>query len=158
MLSSKILILHDDLLNLFHSNTKALSLTKEKKKKKLLASFLFSTHYSHKCFRHTDLRPKDFGFSGQRWAMISGTSMATPHVVGLAVLLKEKYPLWNPAALASAMVTTADVQDSRGVPLQAQEVSGGSTPLLQNATPFDMGGGALDVNVALNLGIIFDAS
>jgi len=102
------------------------------------------------------LRPKDFGFSGQRWAMISGTIMATPHVVGLTVMLKEKYPLWSPATLASAMVTTADVQDSRGVPLQAQEVSRGSTPLLQNATPFDMGGGALDVNVALNPGIIFD--
>ncbi len=106
---------------------------------------------------HTDLRLKDFGFSGQRWAMISGTSMATPHVAGLAALLKEKYPLWSPAALASAMVTTADVQDSRGVPLQAHEISGGSTPLLQNATPFDMGGGALDVNVAFNPGIIFDA-
>ncbi|CAM6074802.1 unnamed protein product [Sphagnum tenellum] len=96
-------------------------------------------------------------YIGQRWAMISGTSMATPHVAGLAALLKEKYPLWSPAALASAMVTTADVQDSRGVPLQAQEVSGGSTPLLQNATPFDMGGGALNVNAALNPGIIFDA-
>ncbi|KAH9553405.1 hypothetical protein CY35_08G007200 [Sphagnum magellanicum] len=96
-------------------------------------------------------------YIGQRWAMISGTSMATPHVAGLAALLKEKYPLWSPAALASAMVTTADVQDSRGVPLQAQEVSAGSTPLLQNATPFDMGGGALNVNAALNPGIIFDA-
>ncbi|CAM5999750.1 unnamed protein product [Sphagnum balticum] len=89
--------------------------------------------------------------------MISRTSMTTPHVAGLTALLKEKYPLWNPAVLALTMVTTTDVQDSRGVPLQAQEVYGGSTPLLQNATPFDMGGGALDVNVALNPGIIFDA-
>ncbi len=33
---------------------------KGKKKKKLLASSLFSTHCGHKSFRHTDLRPKDF--------------------------------------------------------------------------------------------------
>jgi subtilisin family serine protease len=89
--------------------------------------------------------------------MISGTSMATPHAAGLAALLKEKYPLWSPAALASAMTTTADVNDSRGFPLQAQEISGGSAPLLQAATPFDMGGGALNINAALNPGIIFDA-
>jgi subtilisin family serine protease len=96
-------------------------------------------------------------YMGQRWAMISGTSMATPHAAGLAALLKEKYPLWSPAALASAMTTTADVNDSRGFPLQAQEISGGSAPLLQAATPFDMGGGALNINAALNPGIIFDA-
>ncbi|CAM6049035.1 unnamed protein product [Sphagnum compactum] len=96
-------------------------------------------------------------YMGQRWAMISGTSMATPHAAGLAALLKEKYPLWSPAALASAMTTTADVNDSRGFPLQAQEISGGSAPLLQPATPFDMGGGAININAALNPGIIFDA-
>jgi len=96
-------------------------------------------------------------YIGQRWAMMSGTSMATPHVAGLAALLKEKYPLWSPAALASALVTTADLEDSRGIPLQAQQISGSSAPSLQPATPFDMGGGALNINAAANPGIIFDA-
>jgi subtilisin family serine protease len=89
--------------------------------------------------------------------MMSGTSMATPHVAGLAALLKELNPLWSPAALASAMVTTADIKDRFGQPLQAQQLSAGVNPTLQPATPFDMGGGALNVNAALNPGIIFEA-
>ncbi len=95
--------------------------------------------------------------AGQRWAMISGTSMATPHVAGLAALLKAKNPLWSPAALASAMMTTADILDRNGKPLLAQQLSGGTTPLLEPATPFDMGSGALNINAALNPGIVFDA-
>jgi len=82
--------------------------------------------------------------------------MATPHVAGLAALLKAKYPTWSPAALSSAMVTTADVVDRQGRPLQAQQPSPGATPFLQAATPFDMGGGALNINAALNPGLIFE--
>lgn len=89
--------------------------------------------------------------------MISGTSMATPHVAGLAAMLKAKYPTWSPAALSSAMATTADVTDRQGRPLQAQQPSPNSTPFLQAATPFDMGGGALNINAALNPGLIFEA-
>ncbi|KAG0587327.1 hypothetical protein KC19_2G156500 [Ceratodon purpureus] len=96
-------------------------------------------------------------FAGQKFAMISGTSMATPHVAGLAAMLKAKYPTWSPAALASAMVTTADVTDRQGRPLQAQQPSPNSTPFLQAATPFDMGGGALNINAAMNPGLIFEA-
>ncbi|KAG0568710.1 hypothetical protein M758_6G037400 [Ceratodon purpureus] len=96
-------------------------------------------------------------FTGQRFAMMSGTSMATPHVAGLAAMLKAKYPRWSPAALSSAMVTTADVADRQGRPLQAQGASADSTPFLQAATPFDMGSGALNIQAALNPGLIFEA-
>lgn len=97
------------------------------------------------------------GIAGQRFAMMSGTSMATPHVAGLAAMLKAKYPTWSPAALSSAMATTADVADRQGRPIQAQQPSAGSTPFLQAATPFDMGGGALNLYAALNPGLIFEA-
>lgn len=96
-------------------------------------------------------------YQGEHFAMISGTSMATPHVAGLSALLKAKYPAWSPAALSSAMVTTADVLDQQGRPIQSQQLSGGPTPLLQDATPFDMGGGALNINAAINPGLIFEA-
>lgn len=83
--------------------------------------------------------------------------MATPHVAGLAAMLKWKYPKWSPAALASAMTTTADVEDRFKRPLLAQNPSPDAYPLLEKATPFDMGGGALNINAAMNPGLIFEA-
>lgn len=104
----------------------------------------------------TPIGTSQAAFAGQRFAMISGTSMATPHVAGLAALLKWKYPTWSPSALVSAMTTTADVADRFGRPLQAQSPSPDGSPLLQTATPFDMGGGALNIHAAMNPGLIFE--
>lgn len=39
----------------------------------------------------------------------NGTSMATPHVAGLALLLKQAHPKWTPSDIRAALANTADV-------------------------------------------------
>jgi len=53
------------------------------------------------------------------WAQLSGTSMASPHVAGLAALLIELHPEWTPPQVKSALVQTA-------APLSAPPTKAGS--------------------------------
>lgn len=42
------------------------------------------------------------------YSRISGTSMATPHVAGLALLLKQQHPDWSPLDIRAALANTSD--------------------------------------------------
>ncbi|MFQ6625114.1 hypothetical protein Gotur_004020 [Gossypium turneri] len=90
---------------------------------------------------------------GQSFALISGTSMATPHIAGIAALIKQRHPKWGPDAITSAMMTTADRTGHSGAPILAES----STELIQ-ATPFDFGAGSINVSQAMKPGLIFNVT
>ncbi|EFJ23728.1 hypothetical protein SELMODRAFT_415166 [Selaginella moellendorffii] len=96
-------------------------------------------------------------FEGQEFALISGTSMATPHIAGIAALVKQRFPSLSPAGIASAMSTTALTLDSNGQPLLAQHPSSNVDSILGPATPFDFGAGFVNPAAAIDPGLIFDA-
>ncbi|KAJ4831291.1 hypothetical protein Tsubulata_020391 [Turnera subulata] len=83
--------------------------------------------------------------------IISGTSMSCPHVTGLAALLKSAHKDWSPAAIKSALMTTAYVLDSQKAPIP-DVGSNNSAP----ATPFAFGSGHVDPESASDPGLIYD--
>ncbi|HWJ06439.1 MAG TPA: S8 family peptidase [Steroidobacteraceae bacterium] len=86
------------------------------------------------------------GNSGKLFDLYSGTSMASPHVAGLAALFKELYPSWTPMMIKSAIMTTGyDALD-------------GGTPA-PNTNPvliFRQGAGHIDAKKAINPGVVYN--
>jgi len=87
---------------------------------------------------------------GDSYELMSGTSMACPHVSAIVALLKSVHPNWSPAMIKSAIVTTASVTDRFGLPIQADSVQ------RKPADPFDFGGGHIDPNKAIDPGLVYD--
>ncbi|KAJ4871144.1 Subtilisin-like protease SBT5.3 [Raphanus sativus] len=80
---------------------------------------------------------------------VSGTSMSCPHVSGIAGLLKTRYPSWSPAAIRSAIMTTATTLDDIPGPIQ--------NSTYMKATPFSFGAGHVRPNLAVNPGLVYDS-
>jgi subtilisin family serine protease len=73
----------------------------------------------------------------------SGTSMSAPHIAGLAALILQKNPLWSPARVKSAMMTTTtDTKTASG---------------RWNTNPFDEGAGFVNPRRFLSPGLVYDA-
>lgn len=80
---------------------------------------------------------------GNSFTYLQGTSMSSPHIAGMAALVKEVHPDWSAAMVKSALMTTArqNVTKENGV-----------TP----ADPFDFGAGHAVPNKATQPGLTYD--
>ncbi|CAI8586224.1 unnamed protein product [Vicia faba] len=71
----------------------------------------------------------------------SGTSMSCPHVSGAAAYFKSFHPTWSPAAIRSALMTTAKKM----------------SPVNNRDAEFGYGAGEVDAVKALHPGLVYDA-
>jgi subtilisin family serine protease len=82
---------------------------------------------------------------GENFAYLSGTSMSTPHIAGVAALIRQAHPTWSPSAIKSALMTTSrqNITASTG---------------LGDANPFDFGAGHIVPNAAVDPGLVYELS
>lgn len=85
---------------------------------------------------------------GPTFNVESGTSMSAPHLSGIAAFIKSKHPDWPPAAIKSAIMTTADVTDRAGNPILDEQ--------REPADLFATGAGHVNPEKAADPGLVYD--
>ncbi|NQD35699.1 S8 family peptidase [Permianibacter sp. IMCC34836] len=93
---------------------------------------------------YADEHPFSTNTSGD-YTIMSGTSMATPHVTGALALVRKSHPDWTPAEVQSALMLTA-------APATLPSYWGAPSP----AGFFDAGSGVIRVNHAVDAGLVMD--
>jgi len=83
-----------------------------------------------------------------RFDIKSGTSMAAPHLSGIAALIKHAHPNWSPAAIKSALMTTAEPTDNLRQPIA--DVDG------KPATFLALGAGHVNPQRAIDPGLVYN--
>jgi len=78
------------------------------------------------------------GHGGRLWDLESGTSMSSPHIAGLSLLIKQKHLDWTPDMIKSAMMTTA-------------------YDLKSGNDPFAQGAGQVDPTKFLDPGLVYQS-
>ncbi|KAL2507450.1 Subtilisin-like protease SBT5.3 [Forsythia ovata] len=81
--------------------------------------------------------------------IISGTSMSCPHVSALAAIVKSSHPSWSPAAIKSAIMTTATILDNTQSFIRRH-------PNDTQTSPFDYGSGHINPAAAIDPGLVYD--
>jgi uncharacterized repeat protein (TIGR01451 family) len=80
---------------------------------------------------------------GQKFQVIGGTSMSSPHSAGISALMRQLHPTWSPAEIKSAMMSTAKTSVVK---------PDGTTP----ADPFDFGSGRVNPTNLVTAGLTLD--
>nr|KYP76924.1 Subtilisin-like protease [Cajanus cajan] len=83
--------------------------------------------------------------------IVSGTSMSCPHVSGIAALIKSVHKDWSPAAIKSALMTTAYTSNNKAAPIT--DIGSNNSAF---ADPFAFGSGHVSPERASDPGLIYD--